>query len=375
MKLIRVVFSIVVTVIFFASSISGLAATKVKEIGRFSNNVEHEIIGYGLVVGLARTGDSARNRATIQSIANALSEFELNVGESEISSKNVAAVIVTARLSSVFEKGDRIDVKVSSMGDARSLSGGLLVMTPLKSASGELVAIAQGQVTVGGYSFESFDSLKQKNHPTVGVVNDGAVVAISADEQRFLQSKLIEYVLDEPNLENITNIYNEVRRNLPEVEVEIKHSGKLALFLPELKDTNVLFQTINQFQNLTIVPETSAKVVINERTGTVVAGGEVVISAVTISHENLKLEIDTEYQTSQPFFIGRGQESVKSIVVPDTNISVKGDAASAVEFKKSVTVFELVDTLRKVDVSTREIISLLQSIKKAGALHAKLIVE
>ncbi|MCO7223717.1 flagellar basal body P-ring protein FlgI [Pleionea sp. CnH1-48] len=347
---------------------------RLKEIGRFEGIRENEVIGYGMVVGLAGTGDSARNKATIQSIANTLISFGVNVDIKDIRSRNVAAVMVTAKLPPFSEKGDRVDVKVSSLGDARSLAGGTLFLTPLKAANDVIYMLAQGQVSVGGFAFDSFDSVVQKNHPTVGIVANGGLIEKNTNDHFLINDNTLNFLLSEPDFRTMEEIMEALERSFPDLIVEPKHAGKLKITLPS-GDKKAAFKQISAIERLVVKPDIEARVVINERTGTIIAGGNVRLSSVTISHGGLRLNIDTQYGVSQPFFIGRAGDSVASTVIPQTKIEVKESSAQAVNVANGANVADLIEALKKINVSTRDIIVILQSIKKAGALHAELIVE
>lgn len=346
---------------------------RLKELGRFEGIRDNQLVGYGLVVGLASTGDSSRNKATIQSIANTISNFGLNLDANEVRSRNVAAVLVTATLPPFSEKGDKIDVKVSSIGDARSLAGGTLVMTPLKAANEEVFALAQGPLSVGGYAFDSFDSVVQKNHPTVGKVSGGGIIERSTREV-FLAHNQVKFILNEPDFNTVTKIAEQINRSVSQVRAEPLHAGKINIHLPNSRWSEQ-FSLISSVENLLVTPDLRARVIINERTGTIVAGGKVTISDVTISHGDLKLVIDTKYNVSQPFFIGRGGENLTTQIIPDTEIRVTEQAAASVDIPNGASVSILVENLKSLKVSTRDIIVILQAIKRAGALHADLIVE
>ncbi len=360
------------------SLLGGVAhAVQLKDIGVFQGARENELIGYGIVVGLANTGDSAANRATLQSIANTLIEFGVNADIRDIRSRNAAAVMVTAVLPPFIEEGQRIDVKVSSIGDARSLVGGTLFLTPIYGADERLYAMAQGQVTVGGYAFDSFDSTLQKNHPTVGVITNGALVERSLDVAMYDEGGTINFVLDSPNYVTVQQIIDAAASLSPEVNARAVHAGKIEFQLTDASNAQ-RFAALAMIQQLEVQPDVVARVVINERTGTIVAGGNVTVGDVTISHENIRLRIDTQYRVSQPsdIFLGRNNDGVASIVVPDTEIEVIEEATgTAVQLGSGTTVAQLIDALMEVDATTRDIIAILQSIKRAGALQAQLIVE
>ncbi|MEO0575460.1 MAG: flagellar basal body P-ring protein FlgI [Pseudomonadota bacterium] len=350
---------------------------RLKELGRFDGAREHDLIGYGIVGGLAGTGDSAANRATIQSIVNTLIEFGVNADIRDVRSRNAAAVIVTAVLPPFMEPGQRIDISVSSLGDARSLAGGTLFLTPLYGPDERLYALAQGQLTVGGYAFSSFDSSYQKNHPTVGSISNGALVERALDVEVIDDQGDLKFVLHQPDFVTVQKIVERASALPGNVQVTPVHAGLVKFSMDPNSPASARFALMSQIQQLSVQPDTVARVVINERTGTVVAGGNVTVGEVTISHENIRVEIDTRYLISQPtdLFLGRGNDGVTSVVVPDTEISVTEEGGGAVQLSRGTSVAELIDALAAVDASTRDVIAILQSIKRAGALQAEIVVE
>ncbi|WP_144394467.1 flagellar basal body P-ring protein FlgI [Pleionea sediminis] len=363
--------SILVCLILVVTTANG--GVRLKELGRFDGIRDNQLVGYGLVVGLAGTGDSSRNKTTVQSIANTVKNFGITIDSKDVRSRNVAAVLVTGTLPPFSEKGDTIDIKVSSIGDARSLAGGTLIMTPLRAPNNEIYALAQGPLSVGGYAFDSFDSVVQKNHPTVGIVNDGGLIERSTRDS-FLKHNQMQFILNEPDFETVSKISESINGKLRGVRAEPLHAGKVNIHFSNLSMSEK-FKLISAVENIEVIPQIKARVVINERTGTIVAGGQVKISDVTISHGDLKLVVNTKYQVSQPFFIGRANNGVNTQVIPDTEIEVKEKIASSVDVENGANVSKLVESLQSLEVSTRDIIIILQSIKRAGALHAELIVE
>ena len=351
-------------------------AVRLKDLGHFQGVRENELVGYGIVVGLASTGDSPANRATIQSIVNTLIEFGVNADIRDIRSRNAAAVMVTAVLPPFVEEGQRIDVKVSSLGDARSLAGGTLFLTPIYGPDENLYALAQGQITVGGYAFDSFDSTYQKNHPTVGTVTNGALIERTLETNVVGDDGEINFVLDVPNYITAQNIVDAATSLGSGVRAEAVHAGKIRFDLTESGSAR-RFAMMARIQQMSVAPDSVARIVINERTGTIVAGGNVTIGDVTISHENIRLHIDTRYLVSQPsdIFLGRNNDGVSSVVVPDTIIDVSEEGGSAVQLGRGTTVAELISALVEVEAGTRDIIAILQSIKRAGALQAEIVVE
>lgn len=371
---------VVVAVFATLSTQPVLAEVRLKELGRFDGVRENELIGYGLVVGLAGTGDTPANRATLQSIANTLIDFGVNVDQRDLRSRNTAAVMVTAILPPFVNKGDRIDVAVASLGDARSLAGGTLFLTPVYGPDEKLYALAQGQLTVGGFSFSSFDSVYQKNHPTVGVITNGATVERSVEAHVIDDNGELFFLLNNPDYVTAQKVIDSARSLGPGITVDPIHAGRIRFRIAG-NDPGLRFATMARIQQLAVTPDPVSRIVINERTGTIVAGGNVTVSAVAISHENIKLEIDTQYQVSQPngVFAGRGADvdlsGIRTVVVPQTRITVESESGRAVELSDGTTVADLINALADVSVSTRDIIVILQSIKKAGALQADIVVE
>lgn len=357
-----------------------VAEVRLKELGRFDGVRENELIGYGLVVGLAGTGDTPANRATLQSIANTLIDFGVNIELRDLRSRNTAAVMVTAILPPFVNKGDRIDVTVASLGDARSLAGGTLFLTPVYGPDERLYALAQGQLTVGGFSFASFDSVYQKNHPTVGVITNGATIERDVEVNVVDDNGDLFFLLDNPDYITAQNVIESSRSLGSGIVAAPIDAGRIRFSIAG-NDPGLRFAAMARIQQLPVTPDAVARIVINERTGTIVAGGNVTVSSVAISHENIKLEIDTEYQVSQPngIFVGRGADvdvsGIRTVVVPQTKITVESSGGRAVQLSDGTTVGDLINALADVSVSTRDIIVILQSIKKAGALQADIVVE
>jgi len=359
-----------------AGAASG-SATRIKEIARIEGARENDIVGYGIVVGLAGTGDSTRSKATMQSVTNALLQFGVKVPPEDINSRNVAAVIVTASLPPFSQPGDKLDANVSSMGDARSLVGGTLLMAPLKAANDRVYALAQGQISVGGFKFDYNGNVVQKNHPTVGMIPGGASVERSTADELVSAEGTVNILLDDPDFTTASRIKNAVNARLGPGRATAVHAGKVAVRVPS-GDTDVV-DLITGIENLSITPDQVARVVINERTGTVVSGGDVRISDVTISHGEIKVIISTDYQVSQPNLgevnIGGTAPGVRTVVVPDTDIDVRESVAQAVDLPSGTSISDLVTALRQIKTSTRDVITILQGIKRAGALHAQLIIQ
>jgi flagellar P-ring protein precursor FlgI len=344
---------------------------RLKDIARIQDDKAMSLVGYGLVIGLSGSGDSARNKMTIQSLKNTLSNFGLMLDEKDIISKNVAAVMVTAKVSSFTEKGDQFDISVSSIGDAKSLTGGTLMLMPLYGVDQKIYAFSQGQLTVGGYDFEQDNNSYRKNHTTVGRVVKGATMERSIAGTTGLSNE-INIILNDPDYTTATKVMNAIKSEGLSGSIVAVHPGKLALQLPSGANK---VEYISRLEGVMVQPDASGKVVINERTGTIVAGNDVVLGSVSIAQGNLKVEIKTRYTASQPtngFFNDSG---VQSIVLPEVDLSVEEKKGQSLRFPEGTTVSDLVVALNKINVSTREIITILQSIKTAGALHADLVIE
>ncbi|MBU2711655.1 flagellar basal body P-ring protein FlgI [Zooshikella harenae] len=349
---------------------------QLKNLVRIEGIRENALTGYGIVVGLAGTGDTRRSQATVHSIANALLRFGIRVSDSDISSRNVAAVMVTTKLPAFANKGDKLDVNISSIGDSRSLVGGTLLLAPLRGADGKIYGLAQGPVSVGGFKYDLYGNVIQKNHPTVASIPDGLTVEKAIANNVVNHNGEITLLLKEPDFTTAARIKQKLRKQLKGVQVRAVNPGKIVISQNNQYDYVDLIATI---ERLTIIPDNVAKIIVNERTGTVVSGSDVVIDSVTVSHGNIELSITTDYITSQPNINIQANinssSGINTTVVPDTQIEVKEDVVTAISMPSGTTVGNLVSALRKIRVSTRDLISILQTIKSSGALHAELIIK
>jgi flagellar P-ring protein precursor FlgI len=348
------------------------ADVAIRDLGRIDGWRQNALVGYGLVTGLAGTGDSPRNRTTRQSISNMLSQFGLYVPIGEVQSRNAAAVMVTASLPPFARPGDRVDVNVTSIGDARSLLGGTLLLTPLRGPDSQVRALAQGALAVGGYQYELNGNIQQKNHPTGGAVPMGATIEKGIAPQVVSPAGTVRFVLAEPDYTLADRIAAAINRELAAPAAVARDAASVEIAVP--RDAN-LVGFLTRVESLAVAPVQRARVVINERTGTVVSGGDVRVSMVTISHGELKVSIVTENIVSQPLLVRETGPGVRTVVVPNTTISVAEPGASSVSLPGNTTVADLVAALTKVRTSTRDIISVLQAVKAAGALHAELVIQ
>lgn len=347
---------------------------RLKEIARAEGVQDNALIGYGLVVGLAGSGDSSRNHATMQSVANTMSHFGVNVVPEDLNSKNAAAVMVTATLPAFSEPGQKLDVSVASIGDARSLSGGTLLLTPMDGADGQLYALAQGAISVNGYKIEASGSMEQKNHPTAGNVPQGGTVQRPAPMAVGGTADTINVVLVQPDFTTAMRVAQAISSGVPGARAEPVHAGKVVVHFSRPQASAV--QAIAEIENVMVEPDQVARVVVNERSGTVVSGGDVRLGNVTISQGDLKVSIDTHYLISQPegVFVDPSR-NVRSVVVPESQIKVRENDARMVSLPSGATVADLIGALRSIHLSTRDVISVLQSIKAAGALRGELLIQ
>lgn len=351
----------------------GIGSVRLKEIARIEGVRDNALAGYGLVIGLAGTGDTSKNRLTVQSVANTLSHYGVNVTPTDLDSRNVAAVMVTATLPPFAESGQKLDVSVSSLGDARSLSGGILLLTPLDGPDGKLYALAQGALSVGGYEVRAFGSYEQKNHPTVGRVPDGATVEREPPLGLSANSRTLDVVLYQPDFTTAERVAESLQRNAG-VDAIAEDAGKIRVtFATPPTD---LVRAISLIESVPVTPDDVARVVVNERTGTVVAGGDVRLGSVTISQGDLRIQVQTDYLVSQPdgVFVNPSR-NIGTAIVPQANIHVHDPQARLVTIPNGATVADLISALRAIHLSTRDVITILQSIKDAGALRGELVIQ
>lgn len=347
---------------------------QIKDLTRLSGVKENALVGYGIVTGLAGTGDSSRSRATFQSIKNILLRFGVSVPVANIRSRNAAAVMVTTMLPAYAQEGDKIDINVTSIGDARNLVGGTLLLTHLIGANQETYALAQGPISVGGFSYDFNGNLVQKNHPTAGNIPGGAIVEKSVVTEFIDAEGVIKLKLHNPSYATAFNIAESIDQLYGLNIAQAESAAAVKITLPSDQSNNVV-GFVKNIQEIAISPDLPSRVVVNERTGTVVSGGNVKISPVTITHGDLNLNIKSEFFVSQPFFVRETGSGVKTETIQQTEIEVTEEQSFNVSLPSKVSVAELVTALNKVRASSRDVIVILQSIKRAGALHAELVIQ
>lgn len=348
---------------------------RIKDLGRIGGVRDNMVAGYGIVIGLAGTGDSSRSAATLQSVANALREFGVNVNATQINSRNVAAVMVSATLPALARSGDKIDVNVASLGDARSLVGGTLLMTPVYGPDRRIYALAQGALSVGGYSYDMNGNVVQKNHPTAAMIPEGALIEADVSSHIVSEDGHINLVLFNPDYTTANRVAQGVNGEMGREVARPVDAGRVEIAVPEPERGRIV-EFVARLERVLVEPDQRGRVIVSERTGTVVAGGDVRLSKVAVTHGELRVAIVTDYIVSQPSgFLVEPGSGVRTETVPRTRIDVKEPAANSVSLQNGATVNELVGALNQIKTSTRDMIAILQAIKRAGALHAELIIQ
>jgi len=329
---------------------------------------DNPVLGYGMVVGLRGTGDKQQTVFTTQTLANILQHMGLQIPAGTIQIHNVAAVFVTATLPPFSSPGTKLDVTVSSAGDAKSLEGGLLLLTPLYGPDGKVYAEAQGALTLGGYSAGGGGNTKQVNHPTVGRIPNGGIVERDTSLDLHNLAKL-SLILRDSNFSTAEQVAGAVNREFGH-EVASAIDGRRVEIDTASAGTPSLPALLARVENLAVEVRRRARVVVNERTGTVVLGKDVRLGAVSILHGNFSVEVATEFSVSQPNPFSQG----KTEVLPQQTVKAQETPARRIELGEGASVEQLVAGLQKIGATARDVIAILQAVKAAGALDADLEV-
>ncbi|MDP3739809.1 MAG: flagellar basal body P-ring protein FlgI [Hyphomonadaceae bacterium] len=362
--------------LFAAAMASSAQAARIKDIARVEGMRDNPLVGYGIVIGLAGTGDSARSQAGLQSVENTLARFGINVDRSKFGSRNVAAVLATADLPAFANTGDRVDVTVSSIGDARSLAGGTLFMTPLQGPDGKTYALAQGALSVGGFRYDAFGNIVQKNHPTAGAVPGGATIELAPATSVVSRGGSVYLLLARPDFTTARRVAQAIENELgaPGGKVTAEGPDRVVVRLSESERPQYVAM-IERLERLEVDTDQPSTVVVNERTGTVVSGGDIRLEQVTIAQGDLRVSVATSYQVSQPTLVSRPGDGIRTVVVPEADISVSESSGLPISLSDGATVTDLVVALHKVKASPRDIIAVLRGIERAGALNARLVIQ
>jgi flagellar P-ring protein precursor FlgI len=348
-------------------------AVRLKDLARVAGFRANQLFGYGLVVGLNGTGDRQNTEFTVQTLANLLQDYNIRVSPDDVRVKNIAAVIITAEIPPFAQPGTRLDATISSAGDASSLSGGVLLLTPLKGADGRVYGVAQGAVSLGGgFTAQGVGAKVTKNHQTAGRVTAGVLLERAVPSSIVSHEGLVHINVDKPDFTTAKRIADAISQSALKVAAQPVSPGVIAVNLPlAYRGDPVAF--VAALESIEIAPDQPARIVVNERTGTVIISREVRIAPVAVAHAGLHITIKTEQRVSQPNPFGRGETKV----LPDTQVTVKEpDARQLVSLPggPGVPLNEIVQALNALGVTPRDLIAVFEALREAGALQAELVV-
>ena len=355
-------------VFVMAASVSAESATtRIKDVAKVQGVRSNQLMGYGLVVGLNGTGDSDKTSQTLQSVVNMLREYGVTISKDNLKPKNIAAVMVTATLPPFVREGDDIDITVSSMGDAKSLAGGMLLQTPLRAANGTVYAVGQGPVSTGGFSSGSGSgSSKQKNFPTVGTTPGGAIVEKSVEGDDIAANGTMSLSLNKADFTTAARIAQAINSQYGSI-ARAANPGRIDISVPAYYRSNIV-AFVASLEDLSVTPDSVAKVVVNERTGTIVMGGNIAVDEVAITQGGISISITKDQNINQPPPFSPGT----TVVTDNANVDAKEQKASSIVLPATANVGDVVGALNSVGATAQNIISILQAMKAAGALHADL---
>lgn len=363
-------FRMLAAVVIWHSSFGLLAASRVKDLTLVEGGRDNQLVGYGIVVGLAGEGDS-NAAATLRAVANILQRYGLSVPPTDIKAKNVAAVMITADIGAFLRTGARIDVTVASMGDAKTLQGGVLLQTPLLGGDGRVYAVAQGPVAIGGFfggSGGAGGATVQKNHPTVGSISNGAIIEREIPAQ-FVRDDAVRLLLHNPDFTSAARMADAINERFPAAAQAID-AATVKVAVPErYRGFDVAFMA--DLGTVEVQPDTHARIVINERTGTIVATSTVRLSQVAIAHGSLTITVTSNIGVSQPNALSSGGQTV---AVPSTQTAVNEGKGGFTLLNDPPTIERLAAALNALGVSTRDMMAIFQSLKRSGALQAELVI-
>jgi flagellar P-ring protein FlgI len=361
--------AIFILVFFFASPAN---SARIKDLSSIKGVRSNQLIGFGLVIGLTGTGDSATNVFfSIQTIVSMLKRLGVTVPTAEVDQlkfKNIATVIVTSDLPPFAKQGDYIDVTVSSLGDAKSLQGGTLLMTPLKGPDGNTYGVAQGALSIGGFAVAGAARGVQKNHLTVGRIANGAQVEKEI-EYDFNSKEEITLALKKTDFTTASRISKAINDHMKDSLASMVNGGTIRVKVPKLYLNNTS-AFVTRIESLDVIPDSDAKVIIDERTGTIVMGENVKISSVAVAHGALFINIKEEAVASQPPPFA--PESAETVILPRTRLAVGEGTDKLLVLPNSISLGDVVKGLNSIGVTPRDLIAILQAIKASGALHARL---
>lgn len=344
-------------------------AARLKDIADIEGVRGNQLFGYGLVVGLNGTGDGRSVEFTTKGLSNMLEKVGIRVDAQDIKVKNVAAVLVTATLPPFSRPGSKLDITLSSMGDAKSLQGGTLLFTPLRGADGNVYAVAQGPVAIGGFTIEGGGDAAVRNHPTVGVITGGATIerALTVD---LFRSHSVRIVLREPDFTTMKRVVNTLNSRLGSPLAVARDSGVVEVSLPDILMKDPI-GAVSFIEQTDVEQDLGAKIVVNERTGTIIMGDDLRLSPVALAHGNLSISIRNDVQVSQPQAPAGGGQTA---IVTNGELEVGEEKRRLELVGGEATLGDLVKGLNALGATPRDLISIFAALKKAGALHADMIV-
>lgn len=343
-------------------------AARLKDIAKIEGVRSNQLVGYGIVVGLDGTGDSQQAFFTVRGVSNMLERFGVQVSPNQIKMRNAASVIITADLPAFAAPGTKLDVTVSSMGDAKSLQGGTLIQTPLYAANGEVYAAAQGPVSVGGFVAGGGGAQVTKNHVTAGRIPEGAIVE-KAVETTFSDAQGVSILLNTPDFTTASRVASAINDKLG-AGAALAVDAATVRVKSSTPDSSDAVRLIADIGGLDVRQDDVAKVIVNEKTGTVVISGNVTVGSVAVTQGELTVLIDTDPQVSQPPPFSHG----KTVRADKTSVKATEIVPRFQKLEEGSTVDDLVRALNAMKVTPRDVISILQAIKQAGALAADLVV-
>lgn len=353
--------------ILLVISVPDARAARIKDIAAFDGVRENQLVGYGLITGLNGSGDSDQTKFPVQSLVSMLERMGVTINRSDVKVKNVAAVMVTATLPPFAKQGTKLDVLVSSVGDAKTIAGGTLIMTPLRGADNHVYAVAQGSVLTNSFAFGGQGATASKNHPTAGRISGGALVERELPNVLAGKSSL-RLNLAQSDFTTASRIVAAINKNFSGAAGS-SDGGSVTVQIPDVYSSRPI-DFIAQVENLEVAQDVPARVVVNERTGTIVMGDKVRIAGVAVSHGNLALTVKESPKISQPNPLAKGETKE----TPRTELKVKEEQKRLSVLPEGNTIGDVVRGLNLLGVTPRDLISILQAIKAAGALQADLVI-
>jgi flagellar P-ring protein FlgI len=360
----------VASAVLFASGAPAVALSRIKDLAQIEGVRQNQLVGYGLVVGLGGTGDTLNNAPfTRQSLQAMLERLGVNTRGANLRTANVAAVMVTANLPAFATQGTRLDVTVSALGDAKSLQGGTLLVTPLLGADGEVYAVAQGSVAIAGFQAEGDAAKVTRGVPTVGRISNGALIEREV-EFKLSAQRTLRLALRNPDLTTAKRIAAAINDFMGGDTAEPTDPSTVCITIPPKFQGNMI-KLLTEVEQLRVEPDQSARIVIDERSGIIVMGRDVRVSTVAVAQGNLTVTISEQPQVSQPAPL----TNAPAVVVPRSGVKVDaGEGNKLALVREGVTLRELVDGLNALGIGPRDMISILQAIKASGALQAEIEV-